>query len=115
MPWWGWLLTGVGAALLSVLVLWLIFRKKTQPTVDRVALLDSQARRLAEERDAETAARKKAEATAKRLELELRGIAERKKKKLEDLDDKTAQKFRDLTDDPDSLLDRVDRILRGEA
>ena len=110
MPWWGWLLVGVGAALLAVLVLWLIFRRRGGAQVDRSGLNDSE-RTLEAERRAKEAAL----AVAARLEAELRGIAERKKQRLEELDEKTAKKFRDLTDDPDALLARLDEILGGPA
>lgn len=106
---------GAGVALLVVLVIWLLVRRKNPAPVDRVALLESERTRLQEERDAEAAARKTAEETARKLEAELRSIAERKKARLEELDAETAKKFRDLSDDPDALLARLDQLLgRGD-
>jgi len=115
MPWWGWLLLGAGVSLLSVLILWLILRKRGGGEVDRAALADVKFRRLREELEAESEMRRKAERIGRDLELELRGVAERKKKRLEEVDEETRKRFSDLSDDPDALLSRVDEILSGKT
>ena len=115
MPWWGWLLIGAAGAGLVILVLWLLFRKKGGAAVDRVALLESERKRAQEDLEAERQAHARTEAVRKELEAELRGIAERKKARLEALDEEARKKLRDLTDDPDALLARVDEILGGGA
>lgn len=113
MPWWGWMLLGGGLVGVSVLVLWLILRKKVTPAVDRTALLESEKVRLAAERDAEAKARLAAEKVAKDLEMEVRAIANWKKQRMEALDEEKAQKYRDMAGDPDAILRRLDEILGG--
>jgi uncharacterized membrane protein YheB (UPF0754 family) len=111
MSWWIWLLIGLGSGLLLALILWLIFRKKVISQIDRVAMIESNSIRLLEEKNAEIESRNKIQVIATQLETELRESAERQKQKLEELDAKTAKKFRNLTDNPDVLLHRVDKIV----
>jgi hypothetical protein len=107
------MLLGGGLVGLSVLALWLLFRRKVTPAVDLTALLESEKVRLAAERDAEAKARLAAEKVAKDLELEVRAIANWKKQRMEVLDEEKAQKYRDMAGDPDAILRRLDEILGG--
>jgi len=105
------MLLGGGLVGAVALVLWLLLRRKAEPAVDRVGLLESERTRLTEERDAEARGRAAAEKVARELEAEVRAIADWKKTRLEKLDADKAQKYRDMAGDPDAILRRLDEIL----
>lgn len=79
--------------------------------MDRTGILESEKLRLAEEREAERRGREAAEAVARELEAEIRSIADLKRRKLEELDARESKTFRELGDDPDAILTRLDGIL----
>lgn len=111
MPWWGWMLLGAGVCGLLALGLWLLLRRRAEPAVDRAGLIESERTRLEAELAAEKAARETAEKVARELEVEVRAIADWKRKRLEALDAEKAQKYRDMAGDPDAILRRLDEIL----
>jgi len=112
VPWWGWMLIGVGISGVVVLGVWLLLPlRRKEPAVDRAGILESEKLRLAEEREAERRGREAAEAVARELEAEIRSIADLKRRKLEELDARESKTFRELGDDPDAILTRLDGIL----
>ena len=115
MPWWGWLLLGGAGTGVLVLVAYLLLRRKATPTgsdADRTALAESARKRVEEDLAAERELRRKAERAAVALEVELRGIATERKRKLEVLDAEKRKEYAALAGDPDALLARVDALLR---
>lgn len=112
MPAYAWLGIGAGVALLSVLALWLRFRRSAGPAaVDRAGLADAERARYEATIRAERELRAAAEDIARRLEAELRGLAEDQRRRLADLDAKTRRDYEDLAGAPDALLARLDALL----
>lgn len=108
MPWWGWILTGTLGAVVVLLVVKLL---RQRPGLDRTPLADSERQRMAEELEAERAARGVAEKIVAKLEAELRGVAKWRREQLEQVDNETEQDRAKLAGDPDALLGRLDDIL----
>ena len=112
MTWWGWLLLGAGLAAVAALGLWLLLRRVGSRDVDREALAKSERVRLRANLEAERERRVEAERVARDLEEELRGIAKKRKEELDAADENARARARELADDPDALLERLDEILR---
>ena len=111
MPAWGWFLLGIATAAVALIIIWAVFFRGST-LVDQVALFKSEQKRLEDQATAERLAKEKAEKLAADLELEIRNIAAAKKRRIDEIDDKKKSELRDLLTDPDSILDRVDAILR---
>lgn len=111
MPAWAWFVLGVATSAMILIVVWALLFRGSSSFVDRVALAESDRKRLEDERDAERNAKEKAEFISTQLEAELREIAQRRRVKIEEIDDSTIKDFKRFVDDPDALLARIDEIV----
>ncbi len=112
----GWFLIGcLVTGVLATLVWFFAFYKQNSSQVNRSLLVDSERTRLREEVEAEKVAHKRTKEAKERLEASLCELSERRKKVLEELDEKTTDKIRTYVDDPDLLLGEIDRILAGSS
>ena len=110
MRWWGWLLLGGGA----VAVVWAVFfRRRVTGTVDKKALADAEADRAS----LDAQAREKRDAAVRAVEgdvsRELRVIAEKRKEKEVEIDEKAREIERRLASDRGALLGEADKLVRG--
>ncbi len=110
MTWWGLVLIGSGATALLILILWLVFRTKAGSNVNRLLMMESENNRLLEEKKADLIAKEKIQIISDELENELREIVNKEKIKLENLNGKAAKNYRELADNPNTLLYRIDEI-----
>lgn len=111
MPALAWFVLGVATSAMILIVVWALLFRGSSSFVDRVALAESDRKRLEDERDAERNAKEKAEFISTQLEAELREIAQRRRVKIEEIDDSTIKDFKRFVDDPDALLARIDEIV----
>lgn len=112
----GWFAIGcLATGALVAIAYFAIFRRRSTSQVDRSILVDSERTRLLEEVEAEKVAREKTREAKERLETGLCELLERRKKALEELNERTVNKVFTYIDDPDLLLGEIDRILAGSS